>query len=66
MDTPEGAAYTKGRCQVALQVNPEEWNERTFDLAIPLYKKALDTVPEKGFSLCGCVCVDFAFVLGFS
>jgi len=48
LDTPEGGAYTKGRCQVALQIDAEEWQQRTFDLAMPLYKKALDTVGGVG------------------
>jgi hypothetical protein len=44
LDTPEGCAYTLGRCQKALQVSKEEWAERTLNLATPLYQKALDTV----------------------
>jgi len=50
LDTPEGGAYTKGRCQVALQIDAEEWQQRTFDLAMPLYKKALDTSSNSGSS----------------
>lgn len=47
LDTPEGAAYTTGRCQTALQVDPTQWASRTLALATPLYQKALDTAMTK-------------------